>query len=159
MKIRSFFLITFFVLLSFRTMACHKGGPQGAASGDLIGLTIDLTMSYSMSFTTTSGTSGCENWDLVQLNRVQYLDITFETLSEEITQGKGKHVEALSKMYGCVGEYEQTFESMLFSNYPHLFLDMSEMENYDRAHLLDYEINRLIRDYRFEDQCIYSSSS
>ena len=105
----------------------------------------------------TSGSLGCKNWDVVKNNRVQYLDIAWNKLSEEAAQGKKEHIVALSQMYGCRGEYKHTFESLLYGNYPHLFSDMKEIESYERAYLLDYEINRLIQVNRMEDQCTYPS--
>ena len=95
-------------------------------------------------FASTSGTLGCENWDFVRNNRVQHLEMVWYKLSEEVAQGKGEHITALSNMYGCNGEYQQTFESLLYGNYLHLFLEMKGIDSYERAHLLDYEINRLI---------------
>ena len=60
-------------------------------------------------------------------------------------------------MYGCSGEYETTFKSMLYGNYPHLFLDGEEIHPYERSHLLEYDINRLINEYNISDHCTYQS--
>ena len=62
-------------------------------------------------------------------------------------------------MYGCNGKYQQTFESLLYGNYPNLFLEMTEIDSYERAHLLDYEINRLIEVNKIGEKCSYFSSS
>ncbi len=80
-------------------------------------------------------------------------------LSEEAAQGKGEHIIALSGMFGCQGEYQQSFESMMKGSYPHLFLDMQEIDSYERAHLLDYEINRLMELNQMGNKCTYISSS
>ena len=72
---------------------------------------------------------------------------------------EGKHIVALSQMYGCQEEYKLTFEALLYCNYPHLFSEMKEIESYERAFLLDLEINRLIHVNRYEEQCTYTSSS
>ena len=80
-------------------------------------------------------------------------------MSEEVAQGKGEHILALSGMYGCQGEYKQTFESLLYGNYPRLFSEMKEIDSYERAHLLDYEINRLIEVKKMGEKCSYFSSS
>ena len=85
--------------------------------------------------------------------------MAWNKLSEEVVQGKGEHINALSDMYGCNGEYKQTFESLLYGNYPHLFLGMKEIDSYERAHLLDYEINRLIEVNKMGEKCSYFSSS
>jgi Protein of unknown function (DUF3015). len=90
---------------------------------------------------------------------MQYLDMAWNKISEEVAQGKGEHITALSNMYGCNGEYKQTFESLLYGNYPHLFLEMKEIDSYERAHLLDYEINRLMEVNKMGEKCFYFSSS
>ena len=152
-----FFFSTVFVMPSL-TLACHKGGAQGVASADPLHLLIDISTSGPfISFSTTSGTAGCENWDLVKTNRVEYMDVTWNNLSEDVSKGKGEHFSALSKLYGCEGEYIQTFESMLYGNYTHLFEEISDIEKYERAHLLDYEINRLMKNYRIKEFCKFSS--
>ena len=110
-------------------------------------------------FASTSGTLGCENWDFVSNNRVQYLDLAWNKLSEEVAKGKGENIDALSGMFGCYGEYQQTFESLLYGSYPHLFLEMEEIDSYERAHLLDYEINRLFQANKLDEKCTYFSSS
>ena len=80
-------------------------------------------------------------------------------MSEEVAQGKGEHLVALSQMYGCQGEFKQTFESLLYGNYPRLFLDMESIESYERAHLLENKINILIKKSGFKDQCTDISTS
>ena len=152
-------LLLGFTFLTTTAIGCHKGGSMGVASEDPLNSTVDYTSASTFVSASTSGTSGCENWDFVQSNRAQYLEHSWKTISEDGAKGQGEHLEALSKMYGCQGEYEQTFQSMLYGNYPHLFEDMKEIDSYERAHLLDYEINRLIQSYRLENQCVYSNSS
>ena len=80
-------------------------------------------------------------------------------MSEEVAQGKVEHLVALSQMYGCQGEYKQTFESLLYGNYPRLFLDMKSIENYERAHLLENGINILIERNGIKNQCTNISTS
>ena len=152
-------LINFCLFLTQTAFACHKGGAMGMASEDPLNSTIDYSSGSTFVFASTSGTLGCENWDFVRNNRVQYLDLAWNKLSEEVAQGKGEHIIALSGMYGCNGEYQQTFESLLYGNYPHLFLEMKEIDSYERAHLLDYEINRLIEANKICEKCSYFSSS
>ena len=158
-------LIIFFGLLPVFTFqastvfACHKGGAMGFASENPLHMTLDYISVPTMISASTSGSLGCENWDFVKNNRVEYLDRVWNTLSEEVAQGKGEHIVALSQMYGCQGEYKHTFESLLYGNYPRLFSEMKEIESYERAHLLDYEINRLIQVNRMENKCAYTSSS
>ena len=152
-------LLLGYSFLATTAVACHKGGAMGVASEDPLNSTLDYTSGSTFVFASTAGTLGCKNWDFVKDNRVQYLDLVWNTLSEEAAQGKGEHIFALSGMYGCQGEYKQTFESLLYGNYQHLFSEMNDIENYERAHLLENEINRLIQVNRMEDQCTYTSSS
>ena len=159
-KLNIFFgLLLGLLFLATTAMACHKGGALGMASKDPLASTIDYSSGSTFAIASTAGSLGCENWDFVKNHRVEYIDRVWNTLSEEVAQGKGEHIVALSQMYGCHGEYKQTFESLLYGNYPHLFSEMKEIESYERAHLLDYEINRLIQVNRMEDQCTYTSSS
>ena len=160
LKLNIFFgLLIVFSFQASTVFACHEGGSMGFASEDPLASTTDYSSGSTFIFASTFGTLGCKNWDFVKNNRVQYLDIAWNKLSEEVAQGKGEHIVALSQMYGCQGEYKHTFESLLYGNYPHLFSEMKEIESYERAHLLDYEINRLIQVNRIEDQCTYTSSS
>ena len=152
-------LINSCLFLTQTALACHKGGAMGMASEDPLNSTIDYSSGSTFVFASTSGTLGCENWNFVRNNRVQYLDMAWNKLSEEVAQGKGEHITALSDMYGCNGEYKQTFESLLYGNYPHLFLEMKEIDSYERAHLLDYGINRLIEVNKTGEECSYFSSS
>ena len=62
---------------------------MGMASEDSLNSTIDYSSGSTFVFASTSGTLGCENWDFVRSNRVQYLDLAWNKLSEELSQGKG----------------------------------------------------------------------
>ena len=152
-------LINACLFLTQTALACHKGGAMGMASEDPLNSTIDYSSGSTFVFASTSGTLGCENWDFVRNNRVQHLEMVWYKLSEEVAQGKGEHITALSGMYGCNREYQQTFESLLYGNYPHLFLEMKEIDSYERAHLLDYEINKLIEVNKMGEKCSYFSNS
>ena len=159
--LRTLLIIVLVNACSFMThtaFACHKGGAMGMASEDPLYSTIDYSCWSTFVFASTSGTLGCENWDFVRNNRVQYLDLSWNKLSEELSQGKGEHIAALSGMYGCSGEYQQTFESLLYGNFPHLFLETKEIDSYERAHLLDNEINMLIKVNKMGEKCSYFSS-
>ena len=150
------------IVFSFQAptaMACHKGGAMGMASKDPLASTIDYSSGSTFIFASTAGTLGCENWDFVKNNRVEYLDRVWIILSVEAAQGKGEHLSALSGIYGCRGDNKQTFESLLYDNYPHLFTEMKEIESSERAHLLDYEINRLIETNSMVNQCTNFSPS
>ena len=92
-----FGLLFVFSILVHTAMACHKGGALGFASEDPLASTIDYSSGSTFVFASTSGSLGCENWDFVKNNRVEYLDRVWNTLSEEVAQGKGEHIVALSK--------------------------------------------------------------
>ena len=79
-------------------------------------------------------------------------------MSEGVSHGKGQHLTALSQIYGCYGDYENTFKSILYGNYPHLFFEGEEIDPYERSHLLEYEINRLINEYNISEHCTYPST-
>ena len=160
LKLNIFFgLLLVFSFQASTVFACHEGGPMGFASEDPLASTTDYSSGSTFIFASTSGSLGCKNWDFVKNNRVQYLDIAWNKLSEEVAQGKGEHLVALSQMYGCQGEYKQTFESLLYGNYPRLFLDMESIESYERAHLLENEINILIERNGIKNQCTNISTS
>ena len=159
-KLAMFFgLLLVFLFQASTVFACHKGGSMGVASEDPLASTTDMSSGYTFIFASTSGSLGCKNWDFVKNNRVQYLDIAWNELSEEVAQGKGEHLVALSQMYGCQGEYKQTFDSLLHGNYPRLFLDMKSIESYERAHLLENEINILFVGNGIKNQCTNISTS
>ncbi len=158
-KLFTLLLIIICLLLSQNLLACHKGGALGLASEDPLNSTIDYSSGSTFVFASTSGTLGCENWDFVRVNRVQYIDLIWNNLSQEIAQGRGEHISALSGLYGCDDEYKPTFESMLYGNYHHLFFEMEGIGSLERAHLLDYEINRLIEFNRLDNTCSYFYSS
>ncbi len=154
-----FGLLFLFLFQTSTVFACHEGGSMGFASEDPLASTTDYSSGSTFIFASTSGSLGCKNWDFVKSNRVQYLDIAWNKLSEEVAQGKGEHLVALSQMYGCQGEYIQTFDSLLYGNYPRLFLEIESIESYERAHLLENEINILIERNGIKNQCNNISSS
>ena len=69
-------LLFVFSFQALTAQACHKGGAMGFASEDPVASTIDYSSGSTFIFASTFGTLGCENWDFVKNNRVQYLDMT-----------------------------------------------------------------------------------
>ena len=61
---------------------------MGFASEDPLASTTDYSSGSTFIFASTFGTLGCKNWDFVKNNRVQYLDIAWNKLSEEVAQGE-----------------------------------------------------------------------
>ena len=62
-------------------------------------------------------------------------------------------------MYTLEWQEVQEIESILYGNYPSLFLDMSSVESYERAHLLEDEINLLILNSGIKNKCSTISTS
>ena len=65
---------------------------MGFASEDPLASTTDYSSGSTFIFASTSGSLGCKNWDFVKNNRVQYLDIAWNKLSEEVAQGRVCHI-------------------------------------------------------------------
>ncbi len=90
LKLNIFFgLLLVFSFQASTVFACHEGGSMGFASEDPLASTTDYSSGSTFIFASTFGTLGCKNWDFVKNNRVQYLDIAWNKLSEEVAQGKG----------------------------------------------------------------------
>ena len=89
LKLNIFFgLLLVFSFQASTVFACHKGGSMGFASEDPLASTTDYSSGSTFIFASTFGTLGCKNWDFVKNNRVQYLDIAWNKLSEEVAQGE-----------------------------------------------------------------------
>ena len=69
---------------------------MGFASEDPLASTTDYSSGSTFIFASTFGTLGCKNWDFVKNNRVQYLDIAWNKLSEEVAQGESATFDFLS---------------------------------------------------------------
>ncbi|MGK5093106.1 DUF3015 family protein [Deltaproteobacteria bacterium TL4] len=99
-----------------KALAGCEGTYLGITQKNPIFSTLDLTMSPFYSAATTSGTSGCPNWDFVQYleqSRYQLLISKKEQLLEESSQGTGPHLKALALMMGCRESSAQAFGEML----------------------------------------------
>ena len=101
--------------------ACHQGGPMGFARHSPGGFSLDVSSSTIFPTASTSGTSGCKNWDfsLEQTNR--YVAVEWESLSEEAAQGQGPHLVALSGLMECPTSQAPAFEKLIQQNYLTLF--------------------------------------
>jgi len=97
LKLNIFFgLLLVFSFQASTVFACHEGGSMGFASEDPLASTIDYSSGSTFIFASTFGTLGCKNWDFVKNNRVQYLDIAWNKLSEEVAQGESATFYLLS---------------------------------------------------------------
>ena len=97
LKLNIFFgLLLVFSFQASTVFACHEGGSMGFASEDPLASTTDYSSGSTFIFASTFGTLGCKNWDFVKNNRVQYLDIAWNKLSEEVAQGESATFDILS---------------------------------------------------------------
>jgi len=111
-------LIFLFVGLNFQLKAACRGeGFMGISSKDPIMSWVDLTFSPVYTSASTSGTSGCKNWDFPYQRYIEYVIRKFiknshKQLLVETVQGHGKHVKALSMMT-CPQSSSEMFNVML----------------------------------------------
>ena len=120
----SFFLgllIFLFIGLNFQLRAACRGeGFMGVSSKDPIMSWVDLTFSPVYTSASTSGTSGCKNWDFPYEKYIEYVIRKFiknshNQLLVETVQGHGKHVNALSMMT-CPQSSIEMFNVMLIKH-------------------------------------------
>ena len=115
--------IIFFIFLGFNFQlkgACRGEGFLGISSKDPIMSWVDLTFSPVYTSASTSGTSGCKNWDFPYEKYIEYVIKRFIENSEkqiliETVQGYGSYVEALSLMT-CPKSSFKSFKIMLREN-------------------------------------------
>ena len=115
-----FFNIIFFIFLGFNFQlkgACRGEGFLGISSKDPIMSWVDLTFSPVYTSASTSGTSGCKNWDFPYEKYMEYVIRKFIKNSEkqiliETVQGYGSHIDALSLMT-CPQSSFKSFKIML----------------------------------------------
>ena len=91
---------------------------MGISSRDPIMSWVDLTYSPIYSSASTSGTSGCKNWDFgyeryTEYVLRQFLKKSHEQFLSETVQGQGPHIEALSRLMACPHSSIDSFSDML----------------------------------------------
>ncbi|MBF0278433.1 MAG: DUF3015 family protein [SAR324 cluster bacterium] len=116
LKSFSFFYLTFILLLVFFNNQveayCNENNYFGISSGSPIMSTVDVTASPLYSTTSTSGTSGCKNWDFAKYleeSRKKFVSRQHQQILEETAQGGGPHLKALGKLMGCTGTHNHQF--------------------------------------------------
>jgi len=97
--------------------ACRGEGFMGISSKDPIMSWVDLTYSPVYTSASTSGTSGCKNWDFQYEEQVlqKFLKKLHNQILVETVQGKGIHIEALSMMT-CPHSSVEKFAGMLYKH-------------------------------------------
>ena len=117
----NFLAVSMFLLFFIKAesqAACRGEGFMGISSRDPIMSWVDLTYSPVYSSASTSGTSGCKNWDFgyeryTEYVLRQFLKKSHEQLLSETVQGQGPHIEALSRLMECPHSSKDAFSDML----------------------------------------------
>ncbi|MBF0278432.1 MAG: DUF3015 family protein [SAR324 cluster bacterium] len=125
------FFLGFVVGIPLESMACHEKGPMGFSNRRPGMLTADISYSPTYSSASTSGTSGCKNWDFLKLQQEtqnQYVKVEWENLSEEAARGSGIHLAALAQLLGCHGEKQISFDTLLKRHYHALFFSSADSQ-------------------------------
>ena len=101
--------------------ACAGEGFMGASSGDPVMSMVDITFSPLYSSSTTSGTSGCQNWDFalhLQKEREKFVRIRHQQLLEQSSAGDGPLLEAWSMLMACPREVQPRFNDLMRNHFP-----------------------------------------
>ena len=114
-------VILFFFVKTELQAACRGEGYMGISSRDPIMSWVDLTYSPIYSSASTSGTSGCKNWDFgyeryTEFALRQFLKKSHEQFLSETVQGKGPHIDALSRLMSCPHSSKEVFSDMMKEN-------------------------------------------
>ena len=99
--------------------ACRGEGFMGVSSKDPIMSLVDLTYSPVYTSASTSGTSGCKNWDFSQYlerEKRQFIKKSHQQLLVETLRGQGPHLEALSRLMECPQSSSEVFTLMLWEH-------------------------------------------
>ena len=119
----SIFLASLILCLSAGNLhaACAGEGFMGASSGDPVMSMVDITFSPLYSSSTTSGTSGCQNWDfalLLQKEREKFVRIRHQQLLEQSSAGDGPLLEAWSMLMASPREVQPRFNDLIRNHFP-----------------------------------------
>ena len=88
----------------------------GATSEDPVMSSVDITFSPVYSSATTSGTSGCKNWNIGRLlkeERMHFVRVHQLRLLFQSAKGYGPELEVLSRLMSCEPEVQPVFNRML----------------------------------------------
>ena len=119
--LKNFLAVTMFMLFFIKAepqAACRGEGFMGISSRDPIMSWVDLTYSPIYSSASTSGTSGCKNWDFGYESYTEnvlrkFLKKSHDQLLFETVKGQGPHIEALSRLMACPHSSKDAFSDML----------------------------------------------
>ena len=119
--LKKIFAVTMFLLFFIKAepqAACRGEGFMGISSRDPIMSWVDMTYSPVYSSASTSGTSGCKNWDFgyeryTEFALRQFLKKSHEQFLSETVKGQGPHIDALSRLMSCPYSSKEVFSDML----------------------------------------------
>lgn len=127
-KIFIFYIVSLFWIKPL--LSCHKGGPMGFATNDPGSFSLDITLSPTYTGASTLGSLGCKNWDYAQTQKHLFLQSQWSKISEEASQGKGKHLIALANIMGCDKRQQNKFSILLHENYSALFGEITMQSDF-----------------------------
>ncbi len=118
------FIFLVFTVLTFgqpktTQAACRGEGFLGITSKDPIMSWVDLTFSPIYTSASTSGTSGCKNWDFAKYldhARIKFLMVSHQQVLMETVQGGGSHLNALTLLMDCSEPSQPEFSQMLWGH-------------------------------------------
>ena len=119
---RSILLLISFVILGNQQpleAACRGEGFLGITSKDPIMSWVDLTFSPLYTSSSTSGTAGCKNWDFAEYmekTRKTVPKVSHQQVMEEIVQGGGSNLDALTQLMNCSDSSRPIFSRMLWEH-------------------------------------------
>ena len=146
-------IVSLATIIPLSALACHKGGSMGYASGDPIMSTTDYLFVPTFTIASTSGTLGCENWDVVSLLQVEYVAANWAPLAEDSAKGAGPHLDTLSQLMGCQKTNPDGFNAIIHSNYPFLFEEYSQISAYEKPHLFQDRLKTLMQQSGVRRSC------
>ncbi len=92
---------------------------------------VDISFSPVYSGATTSGTSGCKNWDFargLEMERMRFVEREKENIILETARGTGPRLEALAGLMTCSPPNQHEFNAMLRRHFNEIsaYAQMSE---------------------------------
>ena len=104
----------------YGTAGCGLGSMLMGKSGSQVLAATTNSTSYSQLFGITSGTSNCADDGVAMVDKEKefFANANYESLMQEIAQGKGENLEAMASLYGCHGD---AFASSMKNHYTAIF--------------------------------------
>ena len=101
---------------------------------------VDITFSPAYSASSTSGTSGCQNWDFannfIEKERINYVFSQKNEILIETAIGEGPHLDAFSVLMSCDPKVQKYFNKMLKDNFFETNIILKVKKEYEKFPLL-----------------------